>query len=89
VKRAYEDRIQSEALFTAEAGLTGAEARATLRRQFIGSVAAAVAVMAAVGLTAMRPAHVAVTGEVTHRISVVQQPTFVAPHDRLIASRQH
>jgi hypothetical protein len=89
VNRVYEDRIQGEALAAAEAGLTGAEARATLRRQFIGSVAAAVAVMAAVGLTAMRPAHETAGSEATHRISVVQQPTFVAPHDRLIASRQH
>jgi hypothetical protein len=79
---------RSEARVIAEPRLTDPEARATLRRQFIGSVAAAVVVMAMTGFAAMRPAHENSTGS-SHRLATVQQPTFVALSDRLIALKQH
>jgi hypothetical protein len=78
---------RSEALVSSEPSLTDAEARATLRRQFIGSVAAGAAVMAVVGLMAARPAH-DISGGAERRVSAVQQPIFVAPADRVIAFRQ-
>lgn len=87
--RIFQERARSQELVAAEPGLTASEARATLRRQFIGSAAAAVAVMIAVGLTALRPVHEIASNEATHRVFVVQQATFVTPEDRVIASRQH
>ena len=86
--KASEGRIQSKAYTVAEARLTGTEARAMLRRQFIGSVAAAVAVMTVVGFMAMRPAH-EVAGGAGRYVSAAQQPIFVTPADRVIALRQH
>jgi hypothetical protein len=83
-----ENTIRSGAYVAAEPGLTETESRAMLRRQFIGSVAAAVAVMAVAGLMAMRPAH-GVATETERHVSVVQQPTFVEPASRVIAFRQH
>ena len=83
-----EGRVQSNAYVVAEARLTESEARAMLRRQFIGSVAAAVAVMTVVAFMAMRPAH-EVSSNAGHYVSAVQQPIFVAPADRVIALRQH
>jgi hypothetical protein len=86
--KASEGRVQSKAYVVAEARLTETEARAVLRRQFIGSVAAAVAVMTVVGFMAMRPAH-EIAAEASRYVSAVQQPIFVAPADRLVALRQH
>ena len=86
--QASKDRVQSKAYVVAEPGLTDSGARAMLRRQFVGSVAAAVAVMTVVGLMAMRPAH-GVVSDADRHVSAVQQPTFVAPADRVIAFRQH
>ena len=86
--KASEVRVQSKMYVVAEAGLTETEARAMLRRQFIGSVAAAIAVMTVVGFMAMRPAH-QVAGDAGGYVSAVQQPIFVAPADGVIALRQH
>jgi len=87
--RVLQDRIKSDDFAGAEPGLTEGEARATLRRQLIGSVVAAIAVVVAVGLTAMRPGHEVAGLQTTHLISAVQQPAFVAPEGRVIALRQH
>jgi hypothetical protein len=80
---------QSEASVLAEPALTDSEARLVLRRQFIGSVVAAMVVMALTGLTAMRSGtHADSTTSAPSRLSAVQQPTFVAPSERLVAVKQ-
>jgi hypothetical protein len=88
MNRTFENRSRRGEFAAPQLALTDAEVGATLRRQFIGSIFVAVAVMAAAGIVASRPAHDIGDGA-THRVSIVQQPSFVAPADRVIALRQH
>lgn len=88
MNRVSQNQIRVRELVAAERGLSDIDARATLRRQFIGSVVVALAVMVAAGLSAVRPSH-NVADYTSHRVSTVQQPTFVDPADRVIALRQH
>jgi|GEM_PF-5765854 hypothetical protein len=88
MNRIWYDRPRSEAQVLSEPALTDSEAHLVLRRQFIGSVAAAMIVVAIAGLTALRPAHEASVHWSPH-FATVQQPTFATPGERLVAMKQN
>jgi|SRR5579883_1680759 len=88
MNRTWYDRPRSEAQVLSEPTMTDSEASLVLRRQFIGSVAAAMIVAAIAGLAALRPAHEA-SAQGRPPFAAVQQPTFAAPQERLVALKQN
>jgi hypothetical protein len=75
----YEEEIEG-------LGITVEAMQAVARRQFVGSFIVAVFVVGVAGLMASRPTHQDFSEATAQTARSVQQPTFAAPRDHVVAA---